>query len=59
MVESIKELKKICDKGEREHWYLRLIMRPISMYFTKLFLKLHVSANQVTFLPSVISEQRW
>ncbi len=50
MVESIKELKKICDKGEREHWYVRLIMRPISLYFTKLFLIWRVSANQATFL---------
>lgn len=55
MVESIKELKKICDKGEKEHWYLTRILRPISIYPTKVFLKWHISANQVTFFDMFVS----
>ena len=47
MVESIKELRKICQpepKG-REFLYIRY-MRKVSIYFTKLFLILRISANQ-------------
>ncbi len=47
-IESIKELKDICSKGIKEYWYMRLVMRRLSIYVTKLFLKMNISANQTT-----------
>lgn len=50
MVESIQELRKICQKGvkEKDLWITCSIDRKISIYFTRLFLKLGFSANAVT-----------
>lgn len=56
MVESIKELRGICQKQESElvaldltRVYQKLVRRP-SIYLTKLFLILGISANWVTFI---------
>jgi phosphatidylglycerophosphate synthase len=50
-MESIKELREIC-QGYRntEEWYVRLVLRPISIYLTKFFILIGVSANQITYL---------
>ena len=53
-IEPIKELRNICNKNEKEHWYVRCIMRGISIYPTKLFLKIGISANQTTLLSMII-----
>jgi len=57
--ESIKELRKICQESRYENeggmpWFERNFYRRISIYFTKLFLKIGISANQATLL-SLIS----
>lgn len=51
MVESIKELRKICQPKPkvREFLYSRCLRR-ISIYFTKPFIMIGASANQVTLL---------
>ena len=49
MVESISELRAICQPQEMDTRY-----RMLSIYLTKLFLKTPLSANNVTFLDSVI-----
>ena len=59
MVESIKELRIICQKSrEDEFYYLgwveRNLHRGVSVYITKLFLKLGISANQTTILGFLI-----
>jgi len=59
MDESIKELRKICQESRYENeggmpWFERNFYRRISIYFTKLFLKIGLSANQATLL-SLIS----
>lgn len=59
MVESIKELRIICQKSrEGEFYYLgwveRNLHRGVSIYITKLFLKLRISANQTTILGLLI-----
>jgi len=53
MVESITELRKICQPAEivdNNAWYARIFARKISIYFTKLLLYTQISANQATFL---------
>jgi len=57
MVEPIKELRKICRKPNiyEEELYTKLVTRKISIYFTKLFLMLGMSGNQVTILYIIIS----
>jgi len=54
MVESIKELERICQKGHKEVWTARVVYRKISIYFTKLFLYTPISANGVSFLSFII-----
>jgi len=55
MVESIKELRIICQKSRENEFYYkdwveRNLYRRVSIYFTKLFLKLGISANQTTIM---------
>jgi len=50
MVESIKELRKICYKGYKQPWFSRVITRTISLYLTKLFLYTSITPNQITLL---------
>lgn len=56
MVESIKELKKICQntKIEKEDLYSTLFCRKVSIYLTKLLLSTSITANQVTLLSIVV-----
>lgn len=59
-MESTKELRRICQKPENElpagelTWDERNLMRGPSIYFTKLFLILGMSANQVTLVDLLI-----
>lgn len=55
MVESINELRKKCQKEPRERiwlhdWYSVCFGWRVSIYFTKIFTMMKVSANQVTLL---------
>lgn len=57
--ESIKELRKICQESRYKSeggmpWFERNFYRRFSIYFTKIFLKIGISANQATLL-SLIS----
>lgn len=55
MVESIKELKKICRPVNIKTNFLSVkFYRPISIYFTKLFIILGVTANQITISTIII-----
>jgi phosphatidylglycerophosphate synthase len=58
-MESIKELRKICQESRddvlyQRNWFDRNVTRRISIYFTKPFLKLGVSANQATAVDFLI-----
>ena len=53
--ESINELRKICQysklgKTGKYHWFTWYFHRSISIYITKLFLKIGISANQATLI---------
>ena len=52
--EPIKELRDICQysKADRDkfHWFTLYFHRSISIYFTKIFLKIGISANQATLI---------
>lgn len=53
MVESIKELRKICQRDVDLDIYSR-IYRKASIYFTKLFLYTAISPNKITFVRILI-----
>ena len=54
-MESIKELRRICQEPKgKEPWYITNVRRRASIYITKLFLKLGITANQTTFISIVI-----
>ena len=58
--EQIKELRKICQESRYENeggmpWFERNFYRRLSIYFTKIFLKIDVSANQVTLLSLIFA----
>lgn len=53
MVESIKELRRICGKEKKERG-LVLFYREISFYITKVLLYTPISANQVSLLAMVV-----
>jgi len=48
-LESIKKLEKLTEKP-RDSWIFKYFYRKISIYFTKLFLYLGISANQVSII---------
>lgn len=50
MVESIKQLRVICQSTKAESGYLKHVARKISIYITKLLLYTPITANQVTLL---------
>jgi len=55
MSESIKDLRRICQVSRETGfyqfgWFEKNFLRKVSIYFTKLFLKMKISANQVTFI---------
>ena len=49
MVESIRELRRICQKPQKDCFYYDRL-RTISIYFTKIFLYTSITANQVTLI---------
>ena len=58
-MENIKELRKKCQPPrekdlERFGWFMAYITRFFSIYFTKIFLKLNVTTNQITLLCIVL-----
>ncbi len=59
MVESIKELRAICQKPHYKekgygNWYVRHIIRDLALYVTRPLLYTSVTANQVTFFSILI-----
>lgn len=48
MIESIKELKKICSSKKKQPLYMKLVSMKISIYITKLLLCTRISADYVT-----------
>jgi len=47
----IKELKAICQKGDLEpFWISKYLIRPLSIYFTYIFIKLKLTANDTSIL---------
>lgn len=60
MVESIKELRIICQKSRESSsyqmsWSQKKLYRSISIYITKLCLKIGITANQATFISFCIA----
>ena len=60
VTESIKELRQICQRsrgesGYRMPWPERNLQRPISIYLTKLFLQIGISANQTSLIGFIIT----
>jgi len=57
MVESIKELRKICykDSNKKRPLYMELVTMKISIYVTKLLLYTGIHADQVTMLMVLLS----
>jgi len=61
MVESIKDLREICQANkvvrgrQGEQWIGRMFFRKFSIYFTKVFLYTPLTANQISFLSSLIA----
>lgn len=54
-MESIRELRTICQKGDKEAFvFFRVLVRPVSIYITRVCLALGISANVVSVL-SVVS----
>ena len=55
MVESIKELRKICQdpKIKDDFLYSKYFMRKFSIYLTRLFLIAGISANQTTLISAI------
>jgi phosphatidylglycerophosphate synthase len=48
---KVKQYRALCQKNELENYFFdKYVFRRISIYFTILFIKLHVQANQATFL---------
>lgn len=48
---AVERYRRLCQKNESENYLLdKYIFRKISIYFTILFIKLNISANQATFL---------
>ncbi|MCR3921774.1 MAG: CDP-alcohol phosphatidyltransferase family protein [Firmicutes bacterium] len=51
---TVQEYRQLCQKNEEENYFFdKYIFRKISIYFTIIFIKLHISANQATFLSLV------
>ena len=48
---TVKEYRALCQKNEQENYFFdRYFFRKISIYFTIIFIRLKISANQATFL---------
>lgn len=58
MVESLAELKKLCQKPDyktKGNWYVRTILRDAALPATQLLLRTSVTANQVTLISLAVS----
>lgn len=53
-VPPVKELKKICRKKIETVWYAKYVVRPFSIYITKILLYTPITANQVSFLGMIV-----
>ena len=53
-VPPVKELKKICRKKLETVWYAKYVVRPFSIYITKILLYTPITANQVSFLGMIV-----
>lgn len=53
-VPSVKELKIICRKKVETVWYAKYVVRPFSIYITKILLYTPITANQVSFLSMIM-----
>lgn len=49
-VPSVKELKKLCRKKVEIVWYAKYVVRPFSIYITKILLYTPITANQVSLI---------
>ena len=47
---TIKKLRIVCERDNETEPYAKYIIRPISIYFTWLFVRTPISANQITIL---------
>ena len=54
MKPSLKNLKQVVRKSNEPEPYARYVIRPISIYFTWIFVRTPLTANQVTVLQEVI-----
>jgi len=54
-METMKELRNICKPSKDDPLIGKIIYRKISIYFTRLFLYLKLSANMVSFLSAIVS----
>ena len=57
--ESIEELRQICQRSrddayDKRPWPERRFARPLSIYFTRLFLELGISANQASLIGLIL-----
>ena len=50
MVESIKKLRRICQKSKSDSPYIDNFLRPFSIYITKLLLYTPLTGNHVSVL---------
>ncbi|MFH0985293.1 MAG: CDP-alcohol phosphatidyltransferase family protein [Candidatus Omnitrophota bacterium] len=58
MVESLAELKKLCQKPDyktKGNWYVRTILRDAALPATRILLHTSVTANQVTLISLAVS----
>jgi len=53
-VPPVKELKKICRKKIETVWYAKYVVRPYSIYITKILLYTPITANQVSLFGMII-----
>jgi hypothetical protein len=53
---TIRELKIVCRKGKLDPiWISNIFWRPVSIYFTWIFVRLRISANQITFISCIFA----
>ena len=53
-IPSIKRLRKICQPPIKDWPWHEKLTRPISIYFTKIFLYFPISANKITFIWGIL-----
>lgn len=53
-IPPVKELKKICRKKAEPVWYAKYVVRPFSIYITKVLLYTPVTANQISLIGMIL-----